>query len=140
MTDGRDASEEDLTEWSLTDSEELLYRQVHPSWVQDGVPSSQAFRPTKKDAGMLSIALGSKTTPEGVFNHHTQVLKLQSAGTWAVTVAEVAGAGLSSYEQPRDDSPDHGFIDFRELGRGQTERSAKLLLANARERGCLHCP
>lgn len=140
MIDERDASEGDLTEQSLTDSEELLYRQVHPSWVQDGVPSSQAFRPTKKDAGMLSIALGSKTTPDGAFNHHTKALKLQSAGTWGVTVAEVTDAGLNSFEQPRDDSPDHGFIDFRELGRGQTERSAKLLLANARERGCLHSP
>jgi hypothetical protein len=45
---------------------ELLYRQVHPSWIDDGVPSSQVFKPTKKDARMPSVARGSQTTPEGV--------------------------------------------------------------------------
>ena len=72
----------------LDDPEELLFRQVPPSWVDDGEPTSQAFRPTKKDEGELSVALGSLTTPEGAYVHHTLVLKLQSAGTWAVTVAE----------------------------------------------------
>ena len=138
MNDERDAGEEDLGERPLAEPDELLFRQVHPSWVQDGVPSSQVFKPTKKDAGMLSIALGSKTSPERAFDHHTQVLKLKSAGTWAVTVGEVKGVGLGSYAQPLDDNPDHGFIDFREIGRGQIERSAKLLLAKARNRGCLY--
>lgn len=138
MTDERDAVEGESGESPLADAEELLYRQVHPSWVQNGVPSSQAFKPTKKDAGMVSVTLGSKTSAEGAFNHHVQVLELKSAGTWAVTVGEVAEAGLESYPQPLDDSPDHGFIDFRERGRGEVERSAKILLARSRDRGCLY--
>ena len=140
MTDEKDAVEEELGEGPLADPKELLYRQVHPSWVQDGVPSSQAFKPTKKDAGMLSVALGSKTSAEGAFNHYVQVLKLKSAGTWAVTVGEVTGAGLTSQAQPLDDNPDHGFIDFRGRGRGEIERSAKMLLSKARDRGCMHSP
>jgi hypothetical protein len=135
-----DAGETDLAAQLLTDRDEALYRQVHPSWIADGVPSSQAFKPSKKDAGMLSIALGSKTTPEGAFVHHTQVLKRESVGTWAVTVAETTEADLRSCEQPLDDSPAHGFIDFRGLGRGQTEARAKLLLGKARDRGRLHPP
>lgn len=141
MTDGGKAVDEpDSTEQPLTDPSEALYRQVHPSWIVDGMPSSQAFRPTKKDAGMLSITLGGKTTAEGAFVHHTQGLGRISAGTWAVTVAETAKADLPSYAQPLDDSPDHGFIDFRGFGRGQVEIKAKLLLDKARDRGCLHPP
>jgi hypothetical protein len=121
----------------LTDADEALYRQVHPHWIADGVPSSQTFRPTNKDEGMLSIALGSKTTPREAFVHHTQVLKLESAGTWGVNVAEITEVGLRGYEQPLGDSPAHGFIDFRGLGRKQIETKAKLLLSKARQRGRL---
>ena len=60
----------------LDDPDEFLYGQVHPQWIDDGEPSSQAFKPTKKDERMLSIALGSKTTAEEAFLHHTQVRKL----------------------------------------------------------------
>jgi hypothetical protein len=127
-------------EQPLSDLGESLYRQVHPTWVVDGVPSSQAFRPTKKDEGMLSIALGSRTTPEGAFLHHTQALKLGSAGSWAVTVAETKDARLDSYTQPLPESPDHGFIDFRGLARGQVEVRAKLLLSKAHIRGRLYPP
>lgn len=140
MTNELAVVEEELEEGSLDDPEEVLYRQIHPSWVHDGVPSSQAFKPTKKDAGMLSVALGSKTSPKGAFDYHTQVLGLKSAGTWAVTVGEVTDAGLSSHAQPLDASPDHGFIDFRDRGRGEIERGAKVLLARARSRGCLYSP
>lgn len=124
----------------LEDPVESLYRQVPPQWIVDGKPSSQAFKPTKKDEGMLSIALGSKTTDEGAFLHHTQVLKLASGGTWAVTVGDVAAMELSSFEQPLENSPAHGFIDFRDLGRRAMESKAKLLLAKARERGCVYQP
>ena len=37
----------------MTD-ETLLLRQVHPSFLQDGVVSSQVFRPTPKDECKLS--------------------------------------------------------------------------------------
>ncbi len=122
----------------LADPGEYLYRQVHPSWVVDGVPSSQAFKPTKKDEGMLSVALGSMTTAEDAYLHHTQELEQASAGTWAVTVEETRRAGLNSYPQPFEESPAHGFIDFRELTRGQTETKAKLLLGSVRARGRLY--
>ena len=89
---------------------------------------------------MLSIALGSKTTAHDALTHHTQVLKLASGGTWAVTVGEVAEVALSAFEQPLEESPAHGFIDFRGLGRGATESRAKLLLAKSRARGCMHRP
>ena len=66
----------------LADDSEVLFRQVHPKWVHDGVPSSQAFAPTKKDEGMLSITRGSLATAEATYRHYTEVLKKESAGTW----------------------------------------------------------
>jgi hypothetical protein len=135
--DGGDA---EPAERRLDNPDESLYRQVHPQWIDDGEPSSQAFKPTRKDEGMLSIALGSKTTAEKAFLHHTQVLELASGGTWAVTVGEVAAVELSSFEQPLEDSPAHGFIDFRDIGRKAVEAKARLLLARARDRGCVYQP
>jgi hypothetical protein len=122
----------------LDDGDERLYRQVHPLWIEDGEPSSQAFRTTKKDEGMLSIALGSKTSAEGAFLHYTQVLELASGGTWAVTVGEVLDVELSSFEQPLENDPAHGYIDFRGHGRGAMESKSKVLRAKARDRGCVY--
>jgi hypothetical protein len=124
----------------LETRDEQLYRQVHPSWVADGVPSSLAFRPTPKDEGMLSIALASKIAPEDAYLHHTKDLGFASEGTWAVTVGEAAAAGRGSFAQPLPDSPAHGFIDFRGLSRKHAEVAAKVLLARARERGRLYPP
>jgi hypothetical protein len=138
--EARHGGDGETAERRLDNPDEFLYRQVHPNWIEDGQPSSQAFKPTKKDEGMLSIALGSKTTAEGAFLHHTQTLELASGGTWAVTVAEVATVDLSSFEQPRENSPAHGFIDFRDLARKAIESKAKLLLARARDRGCMYQP
>lgn len=141
MTAGEgDSGGVEMAEGRLDHPGEVLYRQVHPLWIADGEPSSQAFKPTKKDEGMLSIAVGSKTTAEKAFLHHTQGLKLASAGTWAVTVGEVAAVELSSFDQPRESSPAHGFIDFRALARRAMESKAKLLVAKARERGCMYQP
>jgi hypothetical protein len=125
-------------ETPLTDPQELLFRQVHPRWVEDGVPSSQAFAPTAKDEGMLSIARGSMTNPEAAHKHYTTVQQLQSAGTWAVTVGEASALELSSFDDPMPDVPAHGFIDFRDLGRKQSEKRGRLLAARARSRGRMY--
>lgn len=122
----------------LQNLQEPLYRQVPPPWVDDNQPTSQAFRPTKKDKGELSVALGSLTTPQGAYVHHTVALKLQSAGTWALTVGEARQASLQSFAQPLADSPAHGFIDFKGLSRKEAERRSKLLVSKARARGRLH--
>lgn len=122
----------------LENLEELLFRQVHPEWIVDGVPSSQAFKPTPKDKGELSIALGSLTTADGAYAHHTNDLGFKSAGAWAVSVGEADAIDLRSFARPLDQSPAHGFIDFRKLGRGPSEAKGKVLLAKACTRGCLH--
>jgi len=52
-----------------------VLRQIHPGFVQDGRPSSQAFRPTPKDEQKLSVYDGDQITPANAFEHYTQALK-----------------------------------------------------------------
>jgi hypothetical protein len=128
----------------LDDDGELLFRQVHPSFVRDGRPSSQAFRPTPKDAGKLSVARGSLTTAVGAFQHHTEHLGLSSAGTWGVTVAECLEQGLPALADPVTSPPEtvadpaHAVIDFTAHSRGQVEARGARFARKAHERGRLH--
>jgi hypothetical protein len=117
-------------------AETLLLRQVHPSFVQDGRPSSQAFVPTKKDDFKLSVYNGDKTEPERSWKHYTTELKRESAGVIAVTAGECAGEQLSAV----DDGvpyPEHCYIDFRNLSNGVIKKKADNLAALARGRGWL---
>ena len=66
----------------------MLLRQVHPSWVQQGRVTSQAFRPTPKDKHMLSVYDGDMTTPADSWTHFCGILGFQSIGVMAVTVGE----------------------------------------------------
>jgi hypothetical protein len=119
----------------LTDPAEVLYRQVHPNFIAEGQPTAQAFRPFPRDEGEVSIARGALTTAAAAFAHYTEVLRFASAGTWAVTVGEAALHGLACYDQPRDDTPAHGFIDFRMLKPANIRASSNLLLLDALARG-----
>ena len=64
----------------LSAAEELLLRQVHPAFLRDGRPTSQVWKPTKKDEGKLSVARGTIASPRAAFEHHTTALGLPSAG------------------------------------------------------------
>jgi hypothetical protein len=126
----------------LTDQAELPLRQVHPNWLKEGQPSSQAFKPTPKDEGKLSTARGAKTTPENAFVRHTDTLGLQSAGTWAASVEEVEATPvpLEAYGDPvTEPAPDpaHAFIEYPD-DRKIVETKAKILRAKAGDRGRLH--
>lgn len=127
----------------LTDRDELLFRHVHPSWVRDGIPTSQAFKPTPKDEGRLSVQRGSLTTAEAAFLKHTQGLGLQADSTWAVTVGEVLDEPVprpvfaDPLLEPVHD-PARAFVSYEGLARKEIETKAKLLLAAARARGRQH--
>jgi hypothetical protein len=131
-------ADDQVAERRLTDRDEMLFRQVIPEWVEDGVPSSQAFAPTGKDEGCLSIARGSATLAQAAYEHHTTALGLRSAGTWGITVGEALDVGLASFDDPQPDVPAHGFVDFRGLGRSTVQKKAKLLRARAHTRGRLY--
>jgi hypothetical protein len=60
----------------------LLLRQIHPSFVQQGRVTSQAFRPTPKDESKLSMYDGDQITPEASWRHYTVTLRFESIGFW----------------------------------------------------------
>ncbi len=117
----------------------LLLRQINPNWVQGDRVTSQAFRPTNKDQGLLSVYDGDRMTPQAAWIHYTSELKLSSVGAQAVTVQECADLQLFARPDPAP-FPEHAVIDFTGLSRGDIERKAKELRRLAEERGWLYKP
>ncbi len=124
------------------ESDTLLLRQVHPSFVQGDsfssqVFSSQTFRPTPKDEFKLSVYNGKKFSASTAFAHFTQ--EYTSAGVAGVLVEECNQEGLATEE---DNYPfdGHCFIDFQGLTSNAVGKKAKKLKALALKRGWLHRP
>lgn len=118
----------------IRDRSELLLRQVHPNWVQDGRPTSQAFRPTNTDHGLLSVSRASMVSPEEAFKRHTQ-RGLQSYGVWAVTVGECNQDDCCAFPDPVPDDDAHAVIDFRHHGNNKCRAVSQRLVSFACERG-----
>ncbi len=118
----------------MTD-ETLLFRQIHPNFVQNERVTSQAFRPTPKDEGKLSVYDGDMISAEDSWKHHTG-LGLESAGVLAVTVQECDAESLVVCPSPQP-FPEHAHIDFNGPGLTNSDirSTAKRLLAAALERG-----
>ena len=116
----------------------VLWRQVHPSWVQKGRPSSQLFKPTRKDEGKLSVSDGDQVTAEASWTSYIQA-GFESAGVMSVYFSE-----CTDLEVPvvldGDPTDDHAFLDFRGFSRSGVDRLAGLLTGFARERGWCYGP
>lgn len=126
---------------ALRDQDELLHRQVHPMFYQSGRVGSQAFRPTPKDEGKLSVSRGALTSPEDAFMLYADDRGLESVGVWSVTVGECASVGLDAFPEPLTEpipDPAHAFIDFRKIGSSAAVKLSKRLASMARARGRLH--
>lgn len=119
--------------------ETLLYRQIHPGWIQQNRVTSQAFRPTPKDAQQLSVYDGDLITAEASWDHYTNIQGLVSDGVMAVAVAECRTHGLPVKSDP-ETFREHALIDFREFTRKQMATKAKLLSATANTRGWQYRP
>ena len=117
--------------------ETLLYRQIHPDFVQNGRPTSQAFRPTPKDENKLSAYHGDKIQPKASWDHYTGVLGYASVGVMGITNAECAAQSLPVHSDGIP-FPEHCSIDFSSLTKSATEKIAKNLAMDAVARGWLY--
>jgi hypothetical protein len=126
--------------------ETLLLRQVHPSFVQAGHISSQAFsvtsqafKPTPKDENKLSVYNGDKFSAKASHDHFINPGLNKSAGVVAVTPAECNIEGLRCEENniPFDG---HAIIDYTGLTSNQIDKKAKKLRTIAVNRGWLYGP
>lgn len=130
-------------EFVLDDTDELLWRQVHPQWVDGGVISSQAFKPNSGDGGQMSVSRESKQTAQGAFEFHTRDARLQSAGTWAVTLGEVHSQNYRAVDDSDSLlgatlSPGHAYIDTRIHGSSKQRKAAGALSRLATARGRIY--
>ncbi len=119
------------------DDATLLLRQIHPSFVQGGQVSSQAFTPTPKDQNQLSVYDGDQLSPDKSFEHYTETLGLASAGVLSVTIGECNVLELPVRPDP-EPFKEHVVIDFSDLGSSQRKNKAKQLKRKAVIRGWLH--
>ena len=116
--------------------ETLLLRQIHPSFVQNGRVTSQAFRPTPKDENLLSVDNGDLVKAEDSWKRFTGTPGCQSIGVQAVSQAECSAQKLRVLEDGIP-HPGHCSIDFSALNKKQTELAAKLLRTQAQQRDWL---
>lgn len=134
-------------EIEIEDSEELLWRQVNPQFLHNGQVTSQAFRPSPEDQGLLSTSRQYKQTAHGAFEFHVNVRRYESAGTWALSIGEVRSAGLRAIDDGESDTgppapcpPGHTSIDFRPFGKSAIRKKSAGMSFHANLRGCMYRP
>lgn len=126
----------------LTNGAELLWRQVNPQFVHHGQLTSQAFRPSSRDAGRLSVSRATRQTAEGAHHFYVTILHRLSCGTWAVSVDDVHDVGSRSIHDehaatapPPPCPPGHTSIDLRPFGQSRVKKMASKLSLAANRRG-----
>ena len=122
------------------DKDTLLLRQVHPSWmvgetISQQVFSSQTFKPTPKDEGLLSVYSGAIFDAYAAFDHFTSHGH-SSVGVVAVTPAECVTIPVPVIE---DNHPFQGHcsLDYRQLSGNGIKKAASNLKSFAQNRGWL---
>src|ERR1700761_2423628 len=87
----------------LTETSELLLRQIHPSFIQDGQISSQPFCPTLKDDHKLSLDRSSLTSAR-----EARTLFIANGGrseaVYCLSVEEFLQEDLPYYSDPLEAS------------------------------------
>jgi hypothetical protein len=132
----------------LMDPPELLFRQIHPTWlVDDGVPGSLSFVPSRHDEDCLSVDRGACTDAAASYSFFTSDrpagLGRKSAGVWALTVEEVHKVGCKAFSDPEpasDEAPAnaaHAVIDFEGMSGNQQKKIGARLKIFAVTRGRL---
>lgn len=126
---------------ALTQSKLSIHRQVSPApeWIQDGVPSSLAFKPSGKDNGFLSVDRGDFHTPQEAFICFTEQ-GFHSAGTWTLTLNDYTELDLKVYPQPIPHNIAHCGVDFNPFGNSQRSKKASKLKKKAKKAGPSYVP
>ncbi len=115
----------------------LLLRQVHPTFVQQGAVTSQAFRPTIEHDWKLSVYDGDQIEAKPSWEHYTTVQQKESAGVLGVAVIECVALDLPVAASP-EVFREHCDIDFAGLPAKLVDRKGKLLRDRATARGWLY--
>ena len=124
-------------------SDTLLYRMVSPSFLKDGLATSPACMPTRKDNGRLSVYDGDQNSPQDAYEHYTNPppgLGQTAVGVLAVTVSECESSNLAVTPDPLPGFPEHTTIDFTALSRNRIKVASRELNDFANVRGWQYRP
>jgi len=123
----------------IDDPNEVQFRQVNPSWMQDDAPSRQAFDPTRKDEGKLSLDRSASTTAQQAYSNFT-ALGLRSDAVFGITPGECVDEpnSIECHESPLKNNPHHSHADFNGLSKGERKKKSLELRRYAMGRGKLY--
>jgi len=116
----------------LDNANELLHRNIHPSWMDDGKPSSLAFSPSAKDEGKLSVDREDVDTAEASFLRHTVEKKLKSVAIFSVSVGEFGSQNIDCFEDPitKDENNvenlAHCYADYTGMSKKQIKLTGRV--------------
>ncbi|MCE1226498.1 MAG: hypothetical protein LWW87_08445 [Geobacteraceae bacterium] len=114
-----------------------LLRQIHPSFIQEGRVTSQAFRPTPKDTGKLSLYHGDLISPENAWIHFVSQEGCNSVGVMANLKSEYDSLSVC-LEHDGIQFTEHVSADFSPFTKSDIEKKSKILSRAAQARGWLH--
>lgn len=131
---------------ALTNGDEVLFRQIHPTFLEDdGEPSSQPFRPSEKDEDKLSVDRETLTTPAD--SHALYVSNgWESVAVYGLSVGEFGKEKLPCSSNPLEKTdkqaanPAHALADYSAFSANKQKTIAKRLKKDARARGVLFAP
>lgn len=127
----------------IDDSGEVQFRQIHPSWMEEGDPTRQAFAPSTKDEGCLSLDRSLGINAKQSYENYTS-LGLKSEAVYGITVGEFEAQPhpIPCHASPIDEAdqknPHHSHADFNSLTKAQRKAKITELRRAAIGRGKLH--
>ncbi|WP_412539995.1 hypothetical protein R8Z50_29855 [Longispora sp. K20-0274] len=133
MTDSNKYIELEPDEIELGQDDEFYWRQCHPIFLDGGVPSVQLFCESTRDNGKISGARSLKVSAQLAYEERLQ-RGGQTAGTWAVTVAEITTAGTRAVDDSATDDAlptGHTYVDYRHLDTKPSLRAVRSMLHQA---------
>jgi hypothetical protein len=127
----------------LTDASEILLRQIHPKFIENGEPSSDRFRPSENDANMLSLDRAALVTPADSHLNYVEAGRA-SAAVFGLSVSEFQSEKVTCVEDPIEATgstsanPAHSLADYSAHQLKQQKIIGKKLKRVAIARGRLH--
>jgi hypothetical protein len=122
----------------LEDGEEDQWRQVHPNFLDGDVVAREAFVGTPGATDEISTARAAVVSAAEACRHHRQTLKLETTGSWPVSVDAANSAGARVIDDSQCEgiaTPGHSLIDMRGMTKSDRRKARTELAAHTTARG-----
>ena len=121
----------------LDDKCEMLFRQIPSEELkQAGEPSSEAFKPKRKDRGFLSLDRSKCVSAEQSFDNFRS-RGFRTEAVFGLTVGEFLLEQIACWHRPEHDNPAHTHADYTNLSTNRQNKVGKRLKELAFSRGKL---